>query len=63
MERGLISELLTKCFTFMIDCALDVEDMNNEITRGVHHTEYLIHSDRTKIYQNLKDIFWWNSMK
>ncbi|XP_038989917.1 uncharacterized protein LOC120113176 [Phoenix dactylifera] len=38
-------------------------DLKNEIMREAHNTGYTVHPGGTKMYKDLKGIFWWNNMK
>ena len=44
-------------------CVQKVEDLKEEIMDEAHNSKYLIHPGSTKMYQNLKNRFWWNNMK
>lgn len=39
------------------------EQLKEEILTEAHKRNYNIHPGSTKIYQNLRQHFWWNSMK
>ena len=41
----------------------NVDDLKNEIMTKAHNTRYSMNPRSTKMYHNLKDIFWWNNMK
>ena len=44
-------------------CVPDVEDLRNEIMSEAHETPYTAHPGSTKMYQDLKQNFWWDGMK
>nr|AAM00956.1 Putative polyprotein [Oryza sativa Japonica Group] len=44
-------------------CVLDNKDLKDAILKEAHDTLYSIHPGSTKMYQDLKERFWWASMK
>ena len=44
-------------------CMPNIEDLKNDIMIEAHSTKYSMHLGSTKMYQNLKNHFWWNNMK
>jgi hypothetical protein len=44
-------------------CVPDVLDLKKKILTKAHESAYSIHPGGTKMYQDLKQIFWWNNMK
>ena len=44
-------------------CVPDVDELRKEIMEEAHFSTYSIHLGSTKIYHDLKDIYWWNRMK
>ena len=44
-------------------CAPKIDDLRNEVMTEAHGTKYSMHPGSTKMYQNLKNRFWWNNMK
>ncbi|KAK8941176.1 hypothetical protein KSP39_PZI010028 [Platanthera zijinensis] len=44
-------------------CIPDVDTIRSEILYESHNTVYSIHPGRTKMYQDLKQDFWWPGMK
>ncbi|KAK8929012.1 hypothetical protein KSP39_PZI017869 [Platanthera zijinensis] len=44
-------------------CIPDVNMLRSEILYEAHNTTYSIHPGRTKMYQDLKQDFWWPGMK
>ena len=41
----------------------DVPEIKEVIFKEVHQTPYSIHPGSTKMYMDLKEMFWWNNMK
>ena len=44
-------------------CALDVDDLRTMIIAEAHGSRYSIHPGSTKMYHDLKQIYWWDGMK
>ena len=44
-------------------CVLDINELRKEIMKEAHFFSYSIHPYSTKMYHDLKDIYWWNGMK
>jgi hypothetical protein len=44
-------------------CVPDVGDLQKTILRGAHDSAYSIHPGSTKMYQDLKQRYWWYGMK
>ena len=44
-------------------CVLDVYELRKEIMKKAYFSAYSIHPGSTKMYHDLKDIYWWNGMK
>jgi ribonuclease HI len=44
-------------------CVPDVGDLRKTILREAHDSAYSIHPGSTKMYQDLKQRYWWNGMK
>jgi hypothetical protein len=44
-------------------CVLDVGDLQKTILREAHDSAYSIHPGSTKMYQDLKERYWWYGMK
>ena len=44
-------------------CVPELDDLKDEIMTEAHHARYAIHPGNTKIYQNLRNHYWWNNMK
>jgi len=44
-------------------CVPDVKELKLTILKEAHDTPYSIHPGVTKMYEDLKDLFWWHGMK
>jgi len=44
-------------------CVPDIPEIKEVILREAHQTPYSIHPGSTKMYMDLKEVFWWNNMK
>ena len=44
-------------------CVLDVQDLRRSIMEEAHFSTYVMHSDSTKMYQTIKENYWWSGMK
>jgi hypothetical protein len=44
-------------------CVPDIPEIKQLILQEAHETPYSIHPGSTKIYMDLKELFWWNNMK
>ncbi|KAK1628482.1 hypothetical protein QYE76_002797 [Lolium multiflorum] len=44
-------------------CVPDIAEIKEVILREAHQTPYSIHLGSTKMYMDLKELFWWNNMK
>ena len=44
-------------------CVPNVEELKLTILKEAHDTPYSIHTGGTKMYLDLKDMFWWHGMK
>jgi hypothetical protein len=44
-------------------CVPNIEELKQLILKEAHDTPYSIHLGGTKIYQDLKEQFWWHGMK
>ena len=42
---------------------LDVDDLQTKIVAGAYCSRYSIHPGSTKMYYDLKQIYWWDGMK
>nr|XP_009774959.1 PREDICTED: uncharacterized protein LOC104224929 [Nicotiana sylvestris]XP_016436220.1 PREDICTED: uncharacterized protein LOC107762374 [Nicotiana tabacum] len=44
-------------------CVPDVDGLRERIMSEAHNSRYSIHPGSTKMYHDLKEIYWWNDMK
>ena len=44
-------------------CVPDIPEVKQLILKEAHETPYSIHPGSTKMYMDLKELFWWNNMK
>jgi hypothetical protein len=44
-------------------CVPDIPEIKGLILKEAHETPYSIHPGSTKMYKDLKELFWWNIMK
>ncbi|XP_075101825.1 uncharacterized protein LOC142177253 [Nicotiana tabacum] len=44
-------------------CVPNVDDLRREIMVEAHSSRYSIHPGSTKMYHDLRDVYWWNNMK
>jgi hypothetical protein len=44
-------------------CVPDISQIKQLILKEAHETPYSIHPRSTKMYMDLKELFWWNNMK
>jgi hypothetical protein len=44
-------------------CVPDVDHLREKILQEAHDSAYSIHSGSTKMYQDLKERYWWYGMK
>jgi len=44
-------------------CVPDIESIRETILREAHDSAYSIHPGSTKMYQDLKQLYWWYGMK
>ena len=44
-------------------CVPNMKNLREEILDEAHYTAYSVHPDSTKMYHNIKDLYWWNEMK
>jgi hypothetical protein len=44
-------------------CVPDIPEIKELILKEAHKTPYSIHPRSTKMYMDLKELFWWNNMK
>lgn len=46
-----------------VDFVLGVEKLQERIMAEFHHSHYSVHPGSTKIYHELKEVYWWNDIK
>ncbi|XP_070054092.1 uncharacterized protein [Nicotiana tomentosiformis] len=44
-------------------CVPDIDGLRNKIMAEAHNSKYSIHPGSTKMYKDLREIYWWNRMK
>ncbi|WMV54125.1 hypothetical protein MTR67_047510, partial [Solanum verrucosum] len=44
-------------------CVSDVAGHQHQIMEEAHHSRYSIHPGSTKMYHDIKEIYWWHIMK
>ena len=44
-------------------CVPNVDDLRQEVLRENHHSKLDIHPGVTKMYQNMRKLYWWRGMK
>jgi hypothetical protein len=44
-------------------CVLDIESLRETILKEAHDSDYSIHPGSTKMYQDLKQKYWWYGLK
>src|SRR5262249_12718976 len=44
-------------------CVPDVDELKREIMEEAHSTAYSVHPGSTKMYKDLRNVYWWNGMK
>ena len=44
-------------------CVPDVGELKQHILAEAHNSRYSIHPCATKMYRNLRKVYWWNAMK
>ena len=44
-------------------CVLDVEELRQHIFAEAHNSMYSIHPGATKMYRDLREVYWWNDIK
>ena len=45
------------------DYVPDVEDLRNQILEEAHGSRYSIHLGSTNMYQDLREVYWWDGLK
>jgi hypothetical protein len=63
-EKRLTTGSTTKGpYGLKIACVPQDQGIRTEILDEAHNSKYAIHPGCTKMYQDLKDHFWWNDMR
>ena len=44
-------------------CVPMVDGIQKRIMEKTHSSRYFIHPDSTKMYRDLREVYWWNGMK
>ncbi|WMV58814.1 hypothetical protein MTR67_052199 [Solanum verrucosum] len=44
-------------------CVPNVDDLREQILREAHSSWYSIYPRATKMYRDLREVYWWNGMK
>ncbi|KAH0700890.1 hypothetical protein KY284_015105 [Solanum tuberosum] len=44
-------------------CVPNVDELRKKIMMEVHHSRYFVHPRSTKMYHDLKEMYWWGDMK
>ena len=44
-------------------CVPDVAELRKHILLEAHNSRYSIHPGSTKLYRDLREVYWWNGMK
>ena len=44
-------------------CVPDVGELRHYILAETHNSTYSIHPSATKMYRNLREVYWWNGIK
>ncbi|XP_070016043.1 uncharacterized protein [Nicotiana sylvestris] len=44
-------------------CVPDVDNLRERVMAEAHNSRYSVHTGSTKMYHDLKEIYWWNGMK
>ena len=60
-----MSVLFWEMMTYFHDrlCVPHMDDLRTRIVAEAHSSRYSIHPGSTKMYHNLKQIYWWDGMK
>ena len=45
------------------NCVPDIKSIRETILREAHDSAYSVHPESTKMYQDLKQLYWWYGMK
>ncbi|XP_070034547.1 uncharacterized protein [Nicotiana tomentosiformis] len=44
-------------------CVQNVDSLQERLKTKVHNSRYFLHPSSTKMYHDLKEVYWWNDMK
>ena len=44
-------------------CVPDVDNLREEILEKAHFLAYSVHPSATKMYHNIRDLYWWDGLK
>ena len=44
-------------------CVPDVDDLRNRVLEEAHGSRYPIHPGSTKMYHDLREVYWWDDLK
>jgi hypothetical protein len=44
-------------------CVPNIDDLSKRILEEAHNSSYNVHPGSTKMYKDLKEIYWWEGMK
>ena len=44
-------------------CVLNVDGLSNQILEEAHGSRYSIHLGSTKMYPDLREVYWWEGLK
>ncbi|WMV46420.1 hypothetical protein MTR67_039805 [Solanum verrucosum] len=44
-------------------CVPNVDDLRDQILSEAHSSQYSIHPESTKMYHDLREVYWWDGMK
>ena len=44
-------------------CVPDVDNLREEILEEAHFAAYSVYPGTTKMYHNIKDLYWWDGLK
>ena len=66
-QRGKSAELVVdpkgilRCGSHL--CVPNIDDLRRIILEEAHNSKYIVHPGSTKMYQDLKQLYWWEGMK
>ena len=44
-------------------CVPDVNNLRGRVLKETHGSRYCIHSGDTKMYHDLREVYWWDGLK